>query len=399
MNKLKFLLLTTTMAMALTPTTVFANPDSEDSININSDELIFPNDIFSSGALGAINNTIILNDFIKFSKIENLNLPIVAIPNEQLSVETLIDEDFSIPIIDEIEQPKFAVAANIEEYLSIRTEPNINAEVLGKLHVGGVANILEILDGWIKIESGNVIGYAKAEYLSLGGEDLYNSRAKRIATVNTEALRVRQEATTKSRTLDIVSEGDRIIVLDEGIKGWIKIKQDSLEGYVKVDYVSIETVFKYAESIEEEQTRLEEERKIEEAKKKKAEQRKKSNKSYKAPSGSNGQSVVNYAVQFVGNPYVWGGESLRNGADCSGFVKSIYAAFGVSLPHSSSDLRSVGYGVRASEVQPGDIICYSGHVAIYMGDGKIVHASNKKDGIKISYNWQYKQVLAIRRIF
>lgn len=115
-------------------------------------------------------------------------------------------------------------------------------------------------------------------------------------------------------------------------------------------------------------------------------------------SGS-GQSVANYACNFVGNPYVWGGESLTNGADCSGFVKAVYAHFGVSLPHSSASLRSVGRAVSASEMQPGDIICYSGHVAIYIGGGSIVHASNEATGIKISSNYAYKPVLAIRRIF
>lgn len=115
-------------------------------------------------------------------------------------------------------------------------------------------------------------------------------------------------------------------------------------------------------------------------------------------SGS-GQAVVNYATQFVGNPYVWGGTSLTNGADCSGFIMSVYAHFGVSLPHSSAAMRSVGRGVSYSEAQPGDIICYSGHVAIYMGGGAIVHASNAKDGIKISSNAAYRPILAVRRIF
>ena len=111
-----------------------------------------------------------------------------------------------------------------------------------------------------------------------------------------------------------------------------------------------------------------------------------------------GSSVVAYATQFVGNPYVWGGESLTNGADCSGFIKSVYAHFGVSLPHSSSAMRSCGVGVSYSDAMPGDIICYSGHVAIYMGGGAIVHASNKKDGIKISYNAAYRTILAVRRV-
>ena len=111
-----------------------------------------------------------------------------------------------------------------------------------------------------------------------------------------------------------------------------------------------------------------------------------------------GQAVVNYALQFVGNPYVWGGTSLTNGADCSGFIMSVYAHFGYSLPHSSAAMRSCGRGVSYSEAQPGDIICYSGHVAIYMDNGQIVHASDEKSGIKVSSNAAYRPILAVRRI-
>ena len=116
-------------------------------------------------------------------------------------------------------------------------------------------------------------------------------------------------------------------------------------------------------------------------------------------SNGTGSAVVSFACQFVGNPYVWGGESLTNGADCSGFIKSVYAHFGVSLPHSSESLRSVGRGVSALEMQPGDIICYAGHVAIYIGNNQIVHASSPTSGIKISSNPYYKTILAVRRIF
>lgn len=111
-----------------------------------------------------------------------------------------------------------------------------------------------------------------------------------------------------------------------------------------------------------------------------------------------GQSVVNYACQFVGNPYVWGGTSLTNGADCSGFIMSVYAKFGVSLPHFSGAMAGCGRGVSYSEAMPGDIICYAGHVAIYMGGGQIVHASNAKDGIKISGNAAYRPIVAVRRV-
>lgn len=114
---------------------------------------------------------------------------------------------------------------------------------------------------------------------------------------------------------------------------------------------------------------------------------------------SAGQQVADYAVQFVGNPYRYGGTSLTNGADCSGFVMSVYRNFGVSLPHSSSALAGAGrnIGTNLADAIPGDLICYSGHVGIYIGGGKIVHASTERSGIKIS-NASYKSVRSIRRI-
>lgn len=115
-------------------------------------------------------------------------------------------------------------------------------------------------------------------------------------------------------------------------------------------------------------------------------------------SGSGGSSVVDYAKQFVGNPYVWGGTSLTSGADCSGFVQSVYSNFGVSLPRTSYEQQNAGREVSYSEAQPGDLICYGGHVAIYMGNGKIVHASNSRDGIKVSDNAAYRTILSVRRL-
>lgn len=115
-------------------------------------------------------------------------------------------------------------------------------------------------------------------------------------------------------------------------------------------------------------------------------------------SGGSGSSIVDYATQFVGNPYVWGGTSLTNGADCSGFVQSVYSNFGVSLPRTSYEQQNAGREVSYSEAQPGDLICYGGHVAIYMGNGKIVHASNSRDGIKVSDNAAYRTILSVRRL-
>ena len=108
--------------------------------------------------------------------------------------------------------------------------------------------------------------------------------------------------------------------------------------------------------------------------------------------------VVDYATQFVGNPYVWGGTSLTNGADCSGFVQSVYANFGVSLPRTSYEQQNAGTEVSYADAQPGDLICYGGHVAIYMGNGQIVHASNSQDGIKISNDATYRTIVSVRRL-
>lgn len=128
-----------------------------------------------------------------------------------------------------------------------------------------------------------------------------------------------------------------------------------------------------------------------------------SSSSSSASSGSSsggsgkGQQIADYACKFIGNPYVAGGTSLTNGADCSGFVMSVYQAFGYSLPRSSYAQSAVGKGVSYSEAQPGDIIYYGGHVGIYIGNGQIVHASTERTGIKIT-SATYRSIITIRRI-
>ena len=362
------------------PETFFASKSTETDNYITGTSTSF-----SAGATAAINETIVLNETndTYFAGVEEQDAPLVAAGVEDYS--------------------NMAVATNIDEFLNIRAEADIESEVVGKLYVNGVATVLETLDGWYKIESGDVIGYARTDYLIVGDAEACKAASETIGTITADTLRLRKEASEEAEVYTLLSQDQNVTVLDESIEGWVKVKYKSYEGYVSSDYVTIETVYEYAESKEEENARLEaeaaERRRYEEAAAQAAAQEEAANKNYNPPAGGSGSSVANYAVQFVGNPYVWGGTSLTNGADCSGFVMKVYEAFGVSLPHSSYKMRSVGYGVSASEIQPGDIVCYSGHVGIYMGDGKLVHASNRRDGIKITDNWQYKKVVAIRRIF
>ena len=318
-------------------------------------------------------------------------------------------------------------------------------------------------DGWYRITSGNVNGYVKAEYVVVGDEELARSVGTRLATVTTTTLFVRTEPTTEAKVLTMLPDGDDVVVTDESTEGWAKVSTADGDGYVALDYVTLSTEYIHAESKAEEEARLareeaerqaaaraaEEARKAREAEaaraaaeqeaaRKAAEKQevKKSGAGSSAGSGSgssagsssgsstgsgsgsstgsgsgsnagqstqmassNGQAVVDYARQFLGNPYVYGGNSLTSGTDCSGFVKGVYAAFGINLPRTSSEQRSVGYAVSLSEIQPGDIVCYSGHVGIYAGNNTLIHASNEKTGITLTSPVTYRSVLAVRRIF
>ena len=314
--------------------------------------------------------------------------------------------------VEQTQQSEYAnvAIAQVDNYVNIRSTPSEDGDVVGKLYNKSAATVLATEGDWYQITSGNCTGYVKCEFVVVGDEELAKSVSTRLATVTTQTLYVREQPTTESSVEGMVPEGDDLVVTDESMAdtGWVKVSLLDYEGYVSLEFVTLSTDYVTAESKEEEEARLAKE----EAERKAAaaaaaaSSRKSSggsyytggSSSYASPSGSGGSAVVSYASQFVGNPYVYGGSSLTNGTDCSGFVMSVYSAFGVSLPHSSSAMRSVGYGVDVNSMQAGDIVCYSGHVGIYTGNGTIVNALNSSSGITYT-NVNYSPILAVRRIY
>jgi len=335
-----------------------------------------------------------------------------------------------------------------DSYVNIRKQPSTDSEIVGKLYRGSAAKIIETLPGdWAKIESGDVVGYIASNYLATG--ESAKKMAEKYATkyakvVNTATLRVRKGPSTDTDTLDLIPRGEEYVVVKE-YDDWAEIvlatdetTGKDLTGFISKDYAEIRVEFQYAISIEEElrRKRLQEEaeraeaerrRKLaqeeaerKEAARKAAEAAKASQSKSNSSSGSSNsssssssssssadkkrQEVVNYALKFVGNPYKWGGESLTKGADCSGFAQAIYRDFGYSIPRVSRDqAQSAGILVNQSDLKPGDLIFYANnkgvvnHVALYIGNGKIVHAANKRQGIIVS-NYKYRKIHSVRRI-
>lgn len=352
---------------------------------------------------------------------------------------------------EESEYDDIAIA-QVTNYVNLRSEANTESEVVGKLYNNSAATILAIEGDWYKIKSGTVDGYVKSEFVVSGDEaaKLAETVGTRKATVDTVTLKVRENPSLDSTILTLVAGGDDYEVLEEK-DGWAKIIVDQdMEGYVSSDYVTTKTEFVQAESIEEEQARLakEEEERLaaEEAARQadaednntvasttnntaatnntststnntsnntssNAETSQKKDTSSSEKSSKNDSSskidtsnessatgirekIVNYALKFVGNPYVYGGTSLTNGADCSGFVQSVFRDCGISIPRDSRSQAAGGTTISVSDVKPGDLLFYSkggriNHVALYIGNGKVVHASTPKTGIKISsYNYR-----------
>ncbi|MDF2907321.1 MAG: hypothetical protein K0R34_2642 [Herbinix sp.] len=340
------------------------------------------------------------------------------------------DTDNIIDYLNELNQYEGISFARVTDYVNIRSLPSEEGVILGKLYNNFAATIVEKSDDWYKVKSGSVTGYIKGEFLITGeqAENLAKEIGKRVAHVTTDTLKVREEPSTESQVLTLVAIGDEFIVKEEK-NGWVKIVfEGDKTGYVSADYVELSYEYEEAVSIEEEQERLAAEQEAEEAEQVRqameqeairAEQSRtqtqnstrnnstnnNSNKNTSAntststkaagTSSSTRNKIVEYALRFQGNPYVWGGTSLTNGADCSGFTQSVFRDNGISIPRTSRTQALGGRRISIDEMQPGDLIFYAkdgtiNHVGIYIGNGKIIAASSPKSGIKIS-SYNYRQ--------
>lgn len=260
--------------------------------------------------------------------------------------------------------------------LNIRQEASTDSEVIGILTNHNACELLEDAGEWYKVTSGKVTGYVNKQYLVTvdEAEAIAEQEIKTVATVNTETLNVRAEKSTEAEVLSQVGNSEAFTV-NSVADGWVEISVDDSVGYISQDYVTLAQALPTAKTIEQVK--------------------------YGDGVSDVRTSVVSYALQFVGNRYVWGGTSLENGVDCSGFTMRILGKYGISLPHSSKAQPSYGTKISASEAKPGDLFFYGSgrsisHVAIYIGNGQIVHASNKRDGIKVS-NAYYRNPICVTR--
>lgn len=296
--------------------------------------------------------------------------------------------------------------SNVSDFAYIRNAPNEASDWAGKLYSDSTVTVLEYDGDWTKIQSGSVEGFVPAGVLYTGeeAEQHASEYEKNQATVTANVLNVRDGQGTGAEILTQILEDQTYTVTGEAVDNWYPIEAGEISGWVSGKYITVETTYSYAESKEEEEARLAAEAAAKEEAEAKAEQEAEAAQETQEAAAVqiqtqavSGQAVIDFACQFIGNPYVWGGTSLTNGADCSGFVQSVYANFGISLPRTTWDMVNVGYEVSYEQALPGDLILYDGHVGLYMGDGNIVNAMNEADGIGIC-SATYAPIVTIRRV-
>lgn len=267
--------------------------------------------------------------------------------------------------------------AVVDGNLNIRKTPSLDGKIVGKMTNHSGCEILKEKDGWVKIKSGKVTGWVSKDYLLTGDAALeeVNDAIQHIAKVTTDNLRVREEASTDSRVITRVSKGEKLEILKVE-DGWIKVDMNGDTGYISAEYATEQYCLNEAATLKE-------------------------------LTFGNGVSdvrvaLVQEALKYVGGRYVWGGTSLSSGVDCSGFTMCIFGKFGYGLPHYSAGQSGYGTSISASEAKPGDLFFYGSgrsisHVAIYIGNGQIVHAASSRTGIVIG-NAYYRTPVKVVRI-
>lgn len=262
--------------------------------------------------------------------------------------------------------------------LNVREAPSADADLVGKMPDKAACEVLETEEGWAHIQSGKVEGYVSMDYLLTGPDAklLAGELAETVALVNADGLNVREEPNVESSILTTVPKGAKLPCL-EILEGWVKVSADGREAYVSAEYVTISSGLATALTMTE--------------------------VLYGVGVSDVRAELVEYAKQFLGNPYVYGGTSLTKGTDCSGFVMRVFEHFNVSLPRTSGSQSNSGTKISESDLLPGDLIFYAGkngtvnHVALYIGSGQVIHASSPDTGIKIS-RYQYRTPVKYRRV-
>lgn len=305
--------------------------------------------------------------------------------------------------------------ANVSNYVNVRSAPNTDGEIVGKIYNGAVAQILELAgeeNDWFQIVSGDVEGYIKSEFFLYGDDAVavIDDYVTRYATVIASRLNVREEPDIESSRVGYMDNGERVQLLEDQGE-WLKVQYtDNATGYVAAEYVTLTEEFVYAKTLEEEARELAEKRALEERQRVSETQAAENTTITVAPpvitystNSELRQQIVDYAMQFLGNKYVHGGRSLEGGTDCSGFTSLIYAQFGYSLSRTpEGQLSGAGRGIDYSEIQPGDILCYGSggrctHVAMYIGDGQIIHSANPRKGV-VTQGAGFDTILGVRNI-
>lgn len=267
--------------------------------------------------------------------------------------------------------------AIVDDHLNVRETADDNSKIVGKMSNDSGCEILEVVGNKAHIVSGSVEGYVSTDYILTGdlAAAYANQIVKKLATVSADGLKVRTAPDLEAEVVNMVAYGEELEVVEE-LDGWVKVLYDGQETYVNAEYVTVGEDLKTALNMSE----------------------------FLFGEGVSDVrvSLCEYAKQFLGNPYVWGGTSLTKGADCSGYVLSIFGKYGYSLPHSSRAQANMGTKVSLAEAKPGDLVFYSkggriNHVAIYIGGGQVIHASSPKYGIRITSVY-YRTPTTVRRI-